>query len=146
MRAFTLLEFMLAVGLVAILAAIAVPTYGAYRLRAEVAKASADLREIALRAQRYELNNLSLPTTLADIDANDWVDPWGQPYRFLSFEGLRGKAAVRKDGRLNPINSDYDLYSMGPDGRTAAPLRSRAGRDDIVRASNGLYYGIAEDY
>lgn len=137
---------MLAAGLVAILAAIAIPAYGAYVLRAEISHASADLRELAMRVEKYELNNLSLPRSLADIDANELVDPWGQPYRFLSFEGLRGKSAVRKDGRLNPINSDYDLYSMGPDGRTSAPLRSKAGRDDIVRAGNGLYFGIAEDY
>ena len=145
-RGATLLELMLALGLIGILSAIAIPAYGAYRQRADIARASADLRDLALRIQKYELNNLSFPRSLADVDANDWVDPWGQPYRFLSFEGLRGRSAVRKDGRLNPINSDYDLYSMGPDGKTAAPLRSKAGRDDIVRAGNGMFYGLAEDY
>jgi general secretion pathway protein G len=145
-RGVTLLELMLVIGLVGILAAIAVPAYDGYLTRANNSKAASDLRELALRITRYELDNVSLPTSLADIDANEMVDPWGNPYRYLSFEGLRGRGAVRKDGRLNPINSDYDLYSMGPDGRTATPLRARHGRDDIVRASNGGFYGVAEDY
>lgn len=145
-RGVTLLELMLVVGLLGILAAIAIPAYGGYLTRANNSKAESDLRELALRITRYELDNVSLPTSLADIDANDMVDPWGNPYRYLSFEGLRGFGAVRKDGRLNPINSDYDLYSMGPDGGTATSLRSRQGRDDIVRASDGGFYGVAEDY
>jgi general secretion pathway protein G len=146
LRGVTLLELMLVVGLVGILAAIAVPAYDGYLTRANNSKAASDLRELALRITRYELDNVSLPTSLADIDANELLDPWGNPYRYLSFEGLRGLGAVRKDGRLNPINSDYDLYSMGPDGRTATSLRSRQGSDDIVRASNGGFYGVAEEY
>ena len=145
-RGVTLLELMLAIGLVGILAAIAVPAYDGYLTRANNSKAESDLRELALRITRYELDNVSLPASLADVDANELLDPWGNPYRYLSFEGLRGRGAVRKDGRLNPINSDYDLYSMGPDGRTATSLRSRHGSDDIVRASDGGFYGVAQDY
>jgi general secretion pathway protein G len=146
MRGVTLLETMLAIGLLGILAAIAIPAYDGYLTRANTARAEADLRELALRITRFELDNVSLPASLADIDANDMVDPWGSPYRYLSFEGLRGRGAVRKDGRLNPINSDYDLYSMGPDRGTATSLRARQGRDDIVRASDGGFFGVAEDY
>jgi general secretion pathway protein G len=145
-RGLTLLETMLTLALLGILAAIAIPAYDGYLTRANIARAEADLRELALRITRYELDNISLPTSLADIDANDLLDPWGSPYRYLSFEGLRGRGAVRKDGRLNPINSDYDLYSMGPDRGTATSLRARQGRDDIVRASDGGFFGVAEDY
>ncbi len=45
-----------------------------------------------------------------------------------------------------PINSDFDLYSMGKDGRSVGPLTARHSRDDIVRASNGRFVGLAEDY
>ena len=47
----------------------------------------------------------------------------------------------RKDHSLVPVNSDYDLYSMGPDGDSQAPFTAQASRDDIVRASNGGYIG-----
>jgi general secretion pathway protein G len=35
---------------------------------------------------------------------------------------------------------------MGPDGRTAPPLTARYSRDDIVRANNGAFVGVAADY
>ena len=47
---------------------------------------------------------------------------------------------------MNPVNSDYDLYSMGSDGRTQAQFNAKFGRDDIVRARDGAYLSIAEDY
>lgn len=53
---------------------------------------------------------------------------------------------MRKDHSLVPINSDYDLYSMGPDGKSQAPLTANASRDDIIRANNGAFYGKASNY
>ena len=142
----TLLELMLALGLLGILMAIAVPAYGGYVTRANNSRAAADIREISLRITQFELNNVSLPASLADIGADELRDPWDRPYEYLSFDGLRGRGPVRKDGRLNPINTDYDLYSRGQDGQTATPLRARQSRDDIVRASNGRFVGVADDY
>jgi general secretion pathway protein G len=49
----------------------------------------------------------------------------------------------RQDQFLRPVNSDYDLYSMGPDGETQFNMNSQKGRDDIVRALDGAYVGIA---
>ena len=74
------------------------------------------------------------------------LDPWGNAYVYLSFEGLRGLGRMRKDKNLVPVNSDFDLYSMGPDGRTALPFTAAASRDDIVRANDGGYVGKAENY
>jgi len=45
-----------------------------------------------------------------------------------------------------PINSDFDLWSMGPDGKSVPPLTAKASRDDIVRANDGTFYGWASDY
>ncbi len=47
---------------------------------------------------------------------------------------------------MNPVNSDYDLYSKGPDGDTQKQFTAAKARDDIVRANNGRYYGTAEDH
>ena len=52
----------------------------------------------------------------------------------------------RLDRFLRPLNSGYDLFSSGPDGESASPLTSRSSRDDIVRARNGLFVGVAEDF
>ena len=53
---------------------------------------------------------------------------------------------MRKDQNLVPINSDYDLYSLGEDGDSKAPLTARASHDDIIRANNGNFIGLGEDY
>ena len=45
-----------------------------------------------------------------------------------------------------PINTDFDLYSVGADGRTAAPLTARFSHDDVVRANNGSFIGLAVNY
>ncbi|MCG6963484.1 MAG: prepilin-type cleavage/methylation domain-containing protein, partial [Acidobacteria bacterium] len=37
-------------------------------------------------------------------------------------------------------------YSMGPDGKSQPPLTAKASRDDIVRAGNGSFVGVAIDY
>ena len=57
-----------------------------------------------------------------------------------------GVGEVRKDRNLVPINTDYDLYSAGPDGNSVPPLTAAASRDDIVRANDGRFIGKAEEY
>ena len=44
-----------------------------------------------------------------------------------------------------PVNSDFDLYSMGKDGASASPFTAKSSQDDIVRAFNGGYYGKVAD-
>jgi general secretion pathway protein G len=54
-----------------------------------------------------------------------------------------GVGGARKDRFLVPINSDFDIYSMGRDGQTVAPLTAKKSHDDIIRASDGGFYGLA---
>ena len=70
-------------------------------------------------------------------------DPWGHAYQYLNHATAKGKGAFRKDKRIVPINTDYDLYSMGKDGQSVAPLTAKASRDDIVRANDGRFVGLA---
>jgi general secretion pathway protein G len=44
------------------------------------------------------------------------------------------------------LNSDYDLYSKGRDGRSVSPLTAKASRDDVIRASNGGFIGLGANY
>ena len=57
-----------------------------------------------------------------------------------------GVGQMRKDRFKVPINSDFDLYSMGPDGKSATPLTSKNSYDDIIRGSDGAYFGVASGY
>ncbi len=53
---------------------------------------------------------------------------------------------ARKDRFLVPINSDYDLYSKGQDGESVAPLTAKKSQDDVVRANDGAFVGLAVNF
>ena len=42
--------------------------------------------------------------------------------------------------------TDHDLYSMGLDEKTKLPLTAKDARDDIVRAGNGGFLGLAANH
>lgn len=143
---FTLLELMVVIMIVGILGTIGVPAYIDYLEKAKVAKASGDIYVLEKEILAYGLSNDTFPDSLADINRNDLLDPWGNPYRYLNIETAKGKGKMRKDHFLVPLNTDFDLYSMGPDGDSKSPLTAKASRDDIIRANNGEYVGPASGY
>ncbi len=53
---------------------------------------------------------------------------------------------ARKDRFLVPINSDFDLYSMGKDGDSVGPLTAQKSHDDVIRANDGGFYGLASNF
>ncbi len=53
---------------------------------------------------------------------------------------------MRKDKFLKPLNSDYDLYSVGKDGESKRQLDNRESRDDVIRAVDGMYVGLASEF
>jgi general secretion pathway protein G len=144
--AFTLFELVLAVAILAAVAAAAVPGYQSYRDRADIARAMTDIRVIEGAIERYNVSNNGFPDTLAQVGLGAMRDPWGHPYQYLNIASAKNQGAVRKDHKLVPLNSDYDLYSMGKDGESRPPLTSRSSRDDIIRANNGAFLGLASDY
>ena len=49
-------------------------------------------------------------------------------------------------GKLgNPLNTDFDLYSLGRNGLAAPGLDKQESSDGIVRAANGEYLGLASE-
>jgi general secretion pathway protein G len=145
-RGFSLLELMVAVAGVAILSAIAVPSYQVYVQRARVAAATADIMTIATVIGRYTTLNNQPPPDLATIGFDTLLDPWGRPYVYQSFTGLNGKGKMRKDKNLNPINTQYDLYSVGADGQSKLPLTVPVSQDDVILARDGNYIGLASNF
>lgn len=144
-RAFTVVELVLVLGILAVLAALGTSAFRGYTERARTAEAIVGLKFIETELKSYQLARGFLPATLADADLGHMVDPWGNAYRYLRLsDAPLGQA--RKDRFLVPINSDFDLYSMGPDGQSRPPLTARESRDDIIRASDGSYFGAAAGY
>lgn len=143
-RGFTLLELLIVVAIAGLLAAVGIPFYEDYIDRARNSKAVADIGEISLKIEKFELIYAKLPNSLNDI-GEDRKDPWDKPYAYYNVQE-NGKGGARKDKNLTPINSDYDLYSAGKDGKTAKPLTPKRSHDDVIRANNGGYFGLGEDY
>lgn len=133
--------------IVAVLAAIAIPMYGNHKEKIKVNKAIQDIAQIQTGIDQWALENrYTYPDSLADAGMSGMVDPWNTPYQYTNLTTAKGKGSARKDKNLVPINSDYDLWSNGPDGKSVAPLTAQQSRDDIVRANNGRYVGPAADY
>jgi len=144
---FTVIELMLIVAIVAVMAGIALVSYGKYRERMLTMQASSDIATLQPLIARYALdNNGSYPETLADIGRGAMRDPWGNPYQYVSHDDNHQRGQWRKDHSIVPINSDYDLWSNGIDGQSSPPLTAKPSRDDIVRANNGRFIGLASDY
>jgi general secretion pathway protein G len=57
-----------------------------------------------------------------------------------------GVGQDRRDRLFKPLNTDYDLYSLGKDGKTQQKLDHPDSLDDVVRALNGAYVGLALEF
>ena len=147
---FTLIEIMIVIAIIGCLSAIAIPNYLKYRYEAEITVAITDIRMIEKQIFLFIMdNNGQLPNSLNNLPNIGAInDPWGNPYRYLRINGGLPSAngLSRKDHFLVPVNTDYDLYSMGKDGASLAPFTAPVSQDDIVRANDGGYVGLVSNY
>jgi general secretion pathway protein G len=143
---FTMVELLITMAVILTLSAIAIPRLMSAINQAKVAKSVGDIRAIGTDVTGYAFENGQYPNTLADIGYANFNDPWGNPYQYLNFANAKGKGQMRKDRFLVPINTFFDLYSMGPDGKSVSPLTAQASQDDIIWANDGDYVGVASEY
>ena len=144
--AISLVETVIVCALIVTLASLAAGMLvGALKV-ARITRAIGDLRSLDVEIREFYVRNKRHPTSLGEVRGAPPIDPWGRPYVYtdLSQPGSRGRA--RKDGRLNPINADFDLYSVGEDGRSTAPLTAPMSHDDVIRARDGAFLGLARDF
>lgn len=148
MGGFGLFDLLVTVVIASMLVTLAVPAYDRAVSRAHIAKAVGDINSLSLAIEQFRLRNEDrMPDTLPELGIDIPLDPWGRPYAYLNIgTAPEGKGSLRKDGKLNPLNSDFDLYSLGRDGTSRLPLSAKESRDDIVRANDGAFIGLAEDY
>lgn len=143
---FTLLELVVVAGLIGTLSMIVIPRLFGYAERVRDSQAIVDIADMDADIAQYIMDNNVPPVDLNVIGRGGLTDPWGRPYAYLQIEGNPSPTGQRKDHFLVPVNSDFDLYSLGPDGKTGAPFTAAAARDDIVRASNGSFIGPVSEF
>jgi general secretion pathway protein G len=126
--AFTLIELLLVMVILAILAAVVIPRFTNRTQQAQTTRARADITNMELALDAFEIDIGRFPTSSEGLnalvnqpsEAKNWRgpyikrdvpdDPWGNPYVYDC------------PGKHN--TADYDLYSFGPDGKSG-------GDDDI---------------
>ena len=136
---------MLIVVLIGILVAVALPFYRGYKERIRIAQATNEIRIMQAAATNFWNDNHGYPSSLADIGQAGRLDPWGNPYVYYNIDA-NGKGGARKDHALNPLNTDFDLYSKGADGVSKPQITQKDSLDDVIRASNGAYVGVASGF
>jgi general secretion pathway protein G len=151
---FTIVELAISMAIIATLAAIAVPVTQDYIYRANVARAATEIRGLEKEIIFFKTERGRYPgwppdmlETLREIGRDNFEDPWGTFYQYRNLESgewAGGKPKeCRRDRSFNPLNYDFDLYSVGPDREvpTHNQITKNKGADDIVRAANGKYVG-----
>jgi general secretion pathway protein G len=141
----TLVELMIAVAILGVLASIAIPAYQDYTERARVYQAVADIAAISAIIEESYQDNRYYPESLADIGQDGKQDPWGNAYNYLNLN-KHGNGGARRDKNLNPLNSDFDLYSKGKNGKTKLPISQKDSLDDVLRANDGRFIDLAKNY
>lgn len=143
---FTLVELLIVIAIIGVLAAQAIPAYQDYIERTKVGLAISQINVISSRLLHYQLEENTFPDSLTAIDADAELDPWGRPYAYLNLTAKKGNGGARRDKNLNPLNSDFDLYSMGRDGKTKLPISQKDSLDDVLRANDGKFIDLASKY
>lgn len=142
----TVVELVIVFAIVGVLSVVAVPIYTGYVDRQDRRTAITDITVLQAAVARFRTEFGRLPMSLDGLVAPGLVDPWGNPYEYLNIEDMEPGDMPRKDKNLVPLNSDYDLYSKGKDGESKIPLTPKESHDDIIRANDGAFVGLAIDY
>jgi general secretion pathway protein G len=152
-RGFSLVELLMVMAIIAALAGVSMPAYSRYIDTTRSKRAMSEIHTISNEIAAYAIDhNGSLPpdgppgptTGLAAINRAGFKDPWGRPYVYVNIIDNPGGRTPLEDSIGNILNTDYDLYSVGPDG-SSGPLAGAIGNaDDIARHNNGGFVGFRD--
>jgi general secretion pathway protein G len=155
-QGFTLIELIVVLGVVSLLTMIGTAVYSHFIDRAKNTRAIAEIRLLEKEILEFWQTNDRLPDSLGELDRAALLDPWKTPYQYINFDTTSGVEEIRRtttkkgngkgSGKSTSLNEDFDLFSMGKDRMSAPDLSDASSQDDIVRADDGSYTGLASEY
>ena len=114
---FTLMEVMIAVMIIGLLTAVAVPAIGTYMKRARITATQDQLNSIRTALGTYQgLHNNKLPESLDELTSGDEPlieqegelnDAWGEPFRYEHTKRFYTITSAAEDGEFD---TEDDLY------------------------------------
>lgn len=126
--------------IVGILATMAITSIADFKDLTKTSRAAAEIRGLEKDIISYATDRVIFPADddLAAVGRGGQLDPWGQPYIY--------KRTFYRS-YIDPINSDFDLFSKGPDMISPdASIVGPGNEDDIVRGGDGSFVGTAKKY
>ena len=118
---YTLLELLVVMGILTVLTAVATPQLMGYFGKAKTQSVQLQIENIGTALELYYMENGSYPSSSTGLNAlveatpeaprwngpylkkaKNLLDPWGRPYQY----------------NYPTSNGDYEVYSLGPDGKT----------------------------
>ena len=139
-KGFTLIELLIVVLIIAILAAIAVPNFLAFQVRAKVSRVKSDMRSLATALEAYSVDNGSYPCRNNEAEnpysfyggQNEWagfrqlttpigyistvpLDPFGRSKFTTSVDGDRGPCLAMGTGKVRSAPSGPP-WNADPEG------------------------------
>jgi len=143
-KGFTLVEVVVVVAIIAVLSSLALPGFSYMKGKAQVGSTAAELSGLQTEVISFNLETGSFPDALNQLVTTIVNDAYGRPYQYLRIETNPG--LERENGFGLDLNTDFDLYSLGLDGVTAQDIDAPASLDDVVRATDGTFFGLGERF
>jgi prepilin-type N-terminal cleavage/methylation domain-containing protein len=116
-RAFTLIELLIVVAIIAILAAIAVPNFLEAQVRAKVSRAKADIRSVATAFESYAVDNNYYPPDITDTTGIRFGPGIGGYYWYISNAVTTPVSYLTSNNFKDPFRDKGDPTSpaLGPE-------------------------------
>jgi len=122
-KAFTLIELLIVVAIIAILAAIAVPNFLEAQVRSKISRVKSDMRSLATAIEAYKVDNNCYPTTALHSQGGRAVD---YPLGFVCGDGggwlVTTPAAYIASWPLDPFPDFQGWSTTNPKGRPNRPI------------------------